>query len=66
VCGEWDHHPIHGPHSDRLYLDLKGAPAVDTATGELVDAQAVEYLDAVPRPDAVEETAVSKPKASRS
>lgn len=25
VCGEWDHHSVHGPDSDRLYLDLKGA-----------------------------------------
>lgn len=25
VCGEWDHHPVHGPDGDRLYLDLKGA-----------------------------------------
>jgi hypothetical protein len=25
VCGNWDHHPVHGPNSDRLHLDLKGA-----------------------------------------
>lgn len=25
VCGEWDHHPVHGGWADRLYLDLKGA-----------------------------------------
>lgn len=25
VCGEWDHHPVHGPNFDRLYLDLKSA-----------------------------------------
>ena len=25
VCGKWDHHPVHGPNFDRLYLDLKSA-----------------------------------------